>query len=168
MLKYCFFSVAIVLIIPIIIGLSYQLFTDEPKSVLTFYKNSFNDIAGNEIFISVQVIILLIGIWIFGGISGRLIINKEKSRFRVSVMTILLLWILIFISSTLSAAIENTITWGIEGFGSAIKGWLIYGLFPFLILGIIHGLTMGYFFGREVNRKGDESKGRHANTIYSK
>lgn len=158
LLKYCFFSVAIIFVIPVIIGLSLQLFTGEPKSVLIFYKNLFKEVVENGLFILIQVIVSLIGIWLFGGLSGRLIIDKEKYKFKISVLTIFFLWILIFISSTLSSAIENTITWGIEGFGSAVRGWLIYGLFPFLILGVIHGLTVGYFIGREVKIKGGKNK----------
>jgi hypothetical protein len=154
LLKYCFFSVAIILLFPVLIGLFYQSFTDEPISILTFFKNMFKDVSGNEIFLLIQVAVSLLGIWFVGGISGQLIIDKGKSKFKVSVLTIFMLWILLFASSTFSAAIENTMTWGIEGFGSAVSGWLIYGLFLFLILGIIHGLTMGYFMGREIYRKG--------------
>ena len=139
-----------------LIGLSYQVFTDEPISVLTFFQNIFKDAVGNEIFLLIQIIVVLAGIWLFGGISGQLIIDKGKSKFMVSVLTIFMLWVLLFVSSTLSAAIENTITWGTKGFGSAVTGWLIYGLFLFLMLGIIHGLTMGYFMGREIKRKGQK------------
>ena len=114
----------------------------------------FKDVGGNEIFLLIQLAVILLGIWFIGGISGQLIIDKGKSKFKVSVLTIFMLWILLFVSSTFSAAIENTMTWGIKGFGSAVSGWLIYGLFLFLILGIIHGLTMGYFMGREIYRKG--------------
>ena len=118
----------------------------------------FKEADGNEIFLLIQIIVVLIAIWFLGGISGQLIIDKEKSKFKVSVLTIFMLWILLFISSTLSTAIENTITWGTKGFGSTVTGWLIYGLFLFLILGITHGLTMGYFLGKEIERKGFELK----------
>ena len=114
----------------------------------------FKDADGNSIFLLIQIIVVLIAIWFFGGIAGQLIIDKEKSKFKVSVLTIFMLWILLFISSTLSAAIENTINWGAKGFGSAVTGWLIYGLFLFLILGTIHGLSIGYFMGKEIERKG--------------
>lgn len=155
LLKYCFFSVALILAIPILIGLSYQVFTDEPISVSTFFQNMFKDVVGNEIFLLIQIVVLLFGIWSFGGLSGRLIIDKGKSKFKVSVLTIFMLWVLLFVSSALTAAFENTITWGIKGFGSAVTGWLIYGLFLFLILGMVHGLTFGYFMGREIKRKGN-------------
>ena len=158
LLKYCFFSVAIALTIPVIIGLSYQIFTNEPISIVTFFKNMFKDADGNSIFLLIQIIVVLIAIWFFGGIAGQLIIDKEKSKFKVSVLTIFMLWILLFISSTLCAAIENTINWGAKGFGSAVTGWLIYGLFLFLILGTIHGLSIGYFMGKEIERKGFELK----------
>ena len=115
----------------------------------------FKDIVGNEIFLLIQIVVLLFGIWSFGGLSGRLIIDKGKSKFKVSVLTIFMLWVLLFVSSALTVAIENTITWGIKGFGSAVTGWLIYGLFLFLILGMVHGLTFGYFMGREIKRKGN-------------
>jgi hypothetical protein len=156
LLKYCFFSVAIILVIPIFVGFFYQIYTNEPISFLTYFQNIFKDADGNEIFLLIQVIVTFTGIWFLGGISGQLIIDKQKSKFKVSVLTIFILWVLLFISSTLSSAIENTITWGTKGFESAVIGWLIYGLFPYLIFGIIHGLTMGYFMGREIRKKGQE------------
>ena len=158
LLKYSFFSVAIALAIPLLIGLFYQVFKDEPINLLTFFQNSFKDIVGNEIFLLIQVIVILIGIWLFGGIAGQLIIEQEKSKFKVSVLTIFMLWVLLLIRSTFSTAIENTITSGTNGFGSAITNWLIYGLVLFLILGIIHGLTIGYFMGREIKSKGQKEQ----------
>ena len=155
MLKYCLFSIAIILLFSILIGLFYQIFTDEPISILTFFDNRFNDLLGNEIFLLIQVVVMLLGIWFIGGISGNLIIDKGKSKFKVSVLTVLMLWVLLFISLTLNAAIENTMIWGVKGFISALTGWLIYGLLLFLLLGIIHGLTMGYFIGREIKIKGE-------------
>ena len=83
MLKYCFFSVALILAIPILIGLFYQVFTDEPISVSTFFQNMFKDVVGNEIFLLIQIAVLLFGIWSFGGLSGRLIIDKGKSKFKL-------------------------------------------------------------------------------------
>lgn len=156
LLKYCFFSVAIVLAFPLAIGLFYQVFTDEPISIATFFKNIFKDVNGNVTFLIVQIAVVLTGIWLFGGIAGRLIIDKEKPEFKVGVLTIFILWLLLFIGSTLSSGIENMIAWGAKGFGSAITGWLIYGLFLFLILGLVHGSIMGYFMGREIKRKGQE------------
>ncbi len=114
----------------------------------------FKDVGGNEIFLLIQLVVILVGIWLIGGISGQLIIDKGKSKFKVSVLTIFILWILLFVTSTFSVAIENTMTWGVQGFGSAVSGLLIYGLFLFLILGIVNGLMMGYFMGREIYRKG--------------
>lgn len=154
LLKYCFISIAIILAIPVVIGLYYQVFTDEPRSVITFIKNMFKDIKGNEVFLLIQVIVMLTGIWFFGGIAGKLIIDKGKPKLKVSVLTIFMLWILLFISSTLTAAIENTITWGTKGFSSAVTGWIMYGLFLFILFGIIHGLTLGYFMGKEIDKKG--------------
>ncbi len=158
LLKYCFLSFAIFLSIPIIIGLTYEIFTDESGSFVTFYNNMINDADGNEIFLLVQIVVVLTGIWLFGGTAGRLIIDKEKSKFMVGVLTIFMLWVLLFISLTLSSGIENTITWGVKGFGSAVSGWLIYGLFLFLTFGVVHGLTMGYFMGREIKLKGQKTK----------
>ncbi len=152
--KYCLFSVALVLVLTVVIGLFYQIFTDEPISIITFFKNIFGDVVGNEIFLLIPLGAILTGIWIMGGLTGQLIIDRHKSKFMVSVLTFFMLWVLLFISLTLSNAIENSITWGAKGFSSAVTGWLIYGLILYLIIGLIHGLTMGYFMGREIKRKG--------------
>jgi hypothetical protein len=142
------------LAIPIVIGLTYQIFTDEPVSILTFFGNLITDIDDNRIFYIVQALVLLLGIWLIGGTAGRLIVKQNTSRFLVGGLTLFLLWILLFISSTLTTAIKNSIIWGQKGFESVVANWMIYGLFLYLMLGVVHGLTMGYFLGREIKEKG--------------
>ena len=154
LLKYCLISVAVILIIPLVIGLAFQIFTDEQMSIATFFDILLKDLDGNEIFILTQILVIMTGIWLIGGAAGRLIIDKESPSFWVGGLTFFLLWVILFTSSTLTSAIENTMTWGQKGFESAVMGWLIHGLFLFLIFGVVHGLAMGYLMGQEMKRKG--------------
>ena len=80
---------AVILTIPAIIGLSYQLFTDESLSVETFYDNLLSDLNGNEFFVIVQALVLLISIWFIGGLTGRLIIDKDYPNKVISFFTFL-------------------------------------------------------------------------------
>lgn len=163
LLKYCFITLAVILTIPAIIGLSYQLFTDESLSVETFYDNLLSDLNGNEFFVIVQALVLLISIWFIGGLTGRLIIDKDYPNKVISFFTFFTLWIALFISCAVTGGLIRSVNWGIDGFGSSIIGWLAYGLFPFLIAGIISGFTIGLLFGNELKKK----KQRHANKVYS-
>lgn len=154
------------MVVPIFIGVISHFSSGQSLSIGFFFKSIFEDVNDNVIFLLIPTIALLVGIWLFGGIAGQLIIDKGKSEFKYGFLTVFMLWILLFISSTLSAAIENSVTWGLKGFGGAIIGWLVYGLFLFLILGIIHGLIMGYFIGKEIKIIGENAK-QNANNGYN-
>lgn len=151
-------SLVVILTISIVTGVTYQIFADEPINVATFPDNFLKNLDGNEVFVLIQILVILAGIWLIGGTAGRRIIDKNNPKFLTGALTFFLLWVLLFTSSTLTAAIENSMIWGQKGFGSAVTGWIIYGLFLFLIFGIVHGLTMGYFMGREIKRKGEKIK----------
>lgn len=157
LLKYCFITLTVMLIIPAIIGLTYQMFTDEPLSVATFYDNLLNDFKGNEIFVIVQTLVLLISIWLIGGLTGKLIIDKDYPNKVISFFTFFTLWVVLFISCGLTGGLIGSMTWGIDGFVSSFIGWLAYGLIPFLIAGIISGLTIGFLFGNELKKKNNDT-----------
>ncbi|MEX2484831.1 MAG: hypothetical protein WED10_09730 [Brumimicrobium sp.] len=151
-MKYILISLIIILVLPLLIALFYNTFTDGSLSVSNYYSNLTKGLIEDFSFLIALLIILLIGIWFIGGLTGRLIIDKNKPKFLIGALAFFSLWVLLFLSLTLLTAIENTFTWGLSGFESAVTGWIIYGLIMFLIFGIIHGLTMGYFYGNELNK----------------
>lgn len=153
LLKYCLISLAVILTIPIAIGLSYQVFTQEPISIKTFFVNLFNDIKGNQIFLLVQVLLILTAIWLIGGFAGQLIIDKNYPKKVIGFFTFFALWIFLFLSCALTSGLMRFQTWGIDGIKSSTIGWLAYGLFLFLIAGIINGLTIGFLYGNELKEK---------------
>jgi hypothetical protein len=159
LLKYCFITLVVILIIPAVVGLAYQLFTDENLSIATFYGNLMNDINGNEVFVVIQILVLFTSIWLIGGLSGRLIIDKDYPNKVIGFFTFLILWTFLFISCALTSGVIRSMNCGISGFGSSIIGWLAYGLFLFIISGIISGFSIGLLFGNELKKK----KQRHAN-----
>ena len=152
-MKYCLISLGIIAVIPTVIALITQISVD---TILTFHHNLIQDLKGNEIFIAIQVIVLIVGIWFIGGKIGQHIIEKGKSKYLVGGFTLFMLWVLLFVSSAITAAIGNTIYWGPDGFEAALLGWVAYGLLLYLCFGVIHGLTMGYFLGWEVKKRGNK------------
>ena len=150
LLKYCSLSVLIIIMIPVVVSLSYQVFTDEPISIITFFKNIFNDVNGYGFSIIIPITSIATGIWVLGGFAGRYIIDKNISKTKIGFMTVFILWGVLLISSTLGAGIENSITYGFSGFCSAIFSWMIYGFFLFILFGVLHGLSIGYFIGKEI------------------
>ncbi|WP_276498168.1 hypothetical protein [Pontibacter litorisediminis] len=154
LIRYCIISMLVFLAAPIFIDIFFQIFSDSPKSAITFFKNLTTEIIDNKVFYVVQAIFVSIAIWLLGGAAGRLIIEKEKSKSLVGALTLFLLWVILFLSSTLTAAFQNYLIWGQEGFKSVVTKWIIYGLLAYLILGAIHGLLFGYFVGRDIKNKG--------------
>ena len=152
--KYCIISLGVIISIVLIIELYNLVFIDH-VSGSTFLKNQLNYLYSNMGFFGVQVIVMSGGIWVIGGIAGQTIITQKfRHKMLVGGLTLFLMWVLLFISSALDVAIEYSINWGWEGFGPAISGWLINGLFNYLFFGAIHGLFMGYYVERDIKLKG--------------
>jgi hypothetical protein len=162
LMKYCLISLAIILGLPILIALFYNTFTSESLPISTYYSNMTKGLVEDYGLLAALIVLMSFCIWFIGGLTGKLIIEKNKSKFLVGFMTFFSLWMLMFICLTLLNAIKKSFTWGFLGFKSVVSGWVIYGLFMFLIFGIVHGLTMGYFYGNELKKKK-----RHANNGYS-
>ena len=138
----------------IVIALILGQDTDYPLTlgvILETYKNEF---LGNVHFVAIQTILILVAIWFVGGLCGQLIIVKEKNRFIIGGLSIFLLWTSLFICSTLTAGIMNSIKYGVNGFESATVDWMIYGLIPFLCFGLLHGLIVGFTIGHEIKKRG--------------
>ena len=162
-MKYCLLSLAIVLGLPILIALFYDTFTSESLSITTYYSNLTKGLLEDFGLLTVLVVLITVCVWFVGGQTGKLIIEKDNPKFLVGFLTFFSLWIIMFVCLTLLNAVKKSFTWGPSGFESVVSGWVIYGLFMFLIFGIIHGLIMGYFYGNELNK----IKKRHANNGYS-
>ena len=159
-MKYCLLSLGIILGFPILIALFYNIFTSESLSISTYYSNLTKGLLEDFGLLTVLVVLMIVCVWFVGGLTGKLIIEKDKPKFLVGSLTFFSLWVFMFICLTLLNAIKKSFTMGLSGFESVVSGWVIYGLFMFLIFGIVHGLTMGYFYGNELNKV----KKRHANT----
>jgi hypothetical protein len=121
------------------------------RRIMRIYSNEISD---NTTFIVIQVLVLLTGIWGLGGHVGQSIISKGRNRLLVGGLSILILWLVLFLGSAVTAGIENSIKYGPEGFSSAFTGWLIYGLIPFFGFGILNGLLLGFPLGQEIKREG--------------
>jgi hypothetical protein len=147
--KICSLSVLVIFLLPIVIGLIASI-GDSAISISYFYKNLFGDAFNNIPFLIIQLTVVLIGIWFFGSIAGEFIIIRNKNKFKIGFFTILSLWGLLFLSSTLTAGIQNSIDYGTSGFFSAVTSWLIYGFFLYLFLGCVHALTIGYLIGKKI------------------
>lgn len=104
-------------------------------------------------FIGIQVLIILGGIWLMGGICGQLIIEKGKNEVLVGVGACLSLWTLSFLSTAIITGLEKSILLGTQEFLSAFSSRIIFGLIPFLVTGIASGPVIGYFLGRELKVK---------------
>ena len=156
LLKYTAISVVTILFLLTVVVLIFGQGTDVPMTlgrVLGTYKDEF---IKNVDFVAIQIILTLVTIWYVGGLCGQLIIKKGKNKFIIGGLSILTLWVSLFIGSALTAGVINSIKYAGLGFTSAIESWLIYGLIPFLFFGLVHGLIIGFPLGREIKKSGEK------------
>lgn len=163
-MKYCLFSLAIILGLPILIALFYNTFTSESLSVSTYFSNLTKGLLEDFGIFTLLVVLMTTCVWFVGGLAGKLIIEKDKPKFLVGSLTFFSLWVFMFVSSTLLNAIIKSFTSGLSGFESTVSGWMTYGLIMFLIFGIVNGLIMGYFYVDELSK----GKTGHTNTSEQK
>jgi hypothetical protein len=153
LIKYCVISVFSLISI---YSLTFLLYADPAVTTVTFehlIKSLFSELMDNLLFVSIQIIVLSLQIILVGGYIGELLINKKKGRFVVGSLTFLTVWILLFLNCSLTAGIINAFQYSWSGFSSAFILWVIYGFLPFSFLGIIHGLTTGYFLGNSIQKQ---------------
>jgi len=148
--KFSAFSVLIIFLLPILIGLLVKLSGDNDISISTFYQNLIGDTVINIPFIIIQTIVIVLGIWTIGAKAGESILTNNKGKFKTGFLTIFSLWGLLFISSSLTAGLMHSIKYGATGFSSAVTDWFVYGFFLYLFLGLTHALTIGYFIGKKI------------------
>ncbi|HRO74594.1 MAG TPA: hypothetical protein PLP27_00425 [Crocinitomicaceae bacterium] len=139
--------------IPVTFVLILQL-ADGSGSISTFYQNMFGGYEYGWNFIIIQVLVIIGAMWFVGPVLAEQIIKKEKNYFWISVLAITSLWMILFLSSTLTSGIQNSFKYGIKGFESTVTNWFIFGFFLFLILGGLHGLLIGYFLGKKIKYEG--------------
>ena len=150
-----FLSVLLFLfIVPLTALLVTLIFTGE-GSMQVFYKNIFDDIHGNYLFLLVQFIVMLASIWWLGPRLARQIIQEKKNYYWISVWTIFLLWMMLLISCSLTSGVEGVIQYGWSNFWDSLGTWLFFGVIPFITMGIFNGLVIGYFSGKRIQLEGE-------------
>lgn len=142
-------------LLPVTIVLTLQL-TGKSGSISTFYQNMLGGSEYGWDFITIQILIIIGAIWFLGPALAKQVIKNKQNYFWMGALTIITLWMILFLSSTLTSATQNSFKYGIEGFESAITNWFIFGFFLFLVLGVLHGLLIGYFLGKKIKYEGEK------------
>ena len=156
LLKYTAISVVTILLLLTIAVLVFRQETDTSITLGRIFKTYWDELVDNVDFVAIQTILTLVTIWYVGGLSGQLIIEKTKNKFLIGGLSILILWVSLFVGSALTAGVINSIKYGGLGFTSALENWIIYGLIPFIVFGLIHGLVFGFPLGHEIKRRGEK------------
>lgn len=152
-MKFLVLNVLLFLLLPIIFFTPYYFLSSEPGSVITYMQHLITDISENIGFLIVQTIVLVACIWFFAEVPVRLIIEKNRNKFWTSFVFINILWIVLFISCSISSGVINSIKYGWEGFESSVTSWIIYGLILWLMFAIVSGLILSPFIGKEIKRR---------------
>ncbi len=141
---YAIASACLIAIILPMIGYIFYEPKDIELSFIDIASTFFMDLRGNLSYVSIQIIVILVAIWLIGGRITELISAKPKKGYLFGAFSIFFLWLVLFISCMLTSAIQKSLEYGLSGFKSASISWIIYGLLPFILFGIIHGLLAGY------------------------
>ncbi|WP_377579751.1 hypothetical protein [Ohtaekwangia kribbensis] len=155
LLKYAIFSVVT---ISLLLTVNLLIFgQDNVQITLGRVLSTFGEAFVEDLdFVAIQTILTLVTIWYAGGLCGQLIIEKRKNKFIIGGLATLTLWISLFIGSTFTAVVIHSVKYAGHGTESVILNWIIYGLVPLLILGLIHGLLIGFPVGHEIKKSGDK------------
>lgn len=158
LLKYAAISVATILLLFTVAALIFAEDTDLPITLEVILLTYGKEFVENIDFVAIQTILTLVTIWYIGGLCGQLIIQKRKNTFLIGTLSIVTLWISLFIGSTFTAVVINSVKYAAHGTESVILNWIVYSLIPLMVLGLIHGLITGYPLGREIKRSGERLK----------
>jgi hypothetical protein len=148
-LKYFTVATAIITVLTFFV-LRMVMPTGESLSDLS--TRIFRGLIDNSVFLVVQVLMALIGIWVLGGLITSQI-QKRKNFFVTAGLAFLTLWLILFVSATLTASTIDAIEMEKFYFGITFSRWTNYHLIPFIEIGIVYGLCLGFFMGKEIKNR---------------
>ena len=148
-LKYFIVSTVTVSILTIVV---LRLVMPTGESLPNLSIRILHGLADNSVFLLVQTLMTLIGIWFLGGLVTTQI-QKRKNVFVIGGLAFLTLWLILFVSSTLTASTIDAIEINDFYFGITLSRWTNYHLIPFLEIGLVYGLCLRYFMGREIKNR---------------
>ena len=151
--------VAFLVVIPVLVGIYVRLTDGLSLTLIPYFENVWNEAKEMKFYLFVQVLVMAISIWLLGGLAGTKILDERKGKFKTGFLTIVGLWGVLFISSSLTEAIIKSFKWGPTHSIELFIGWFMYGFLIYLIIGVLHGLTTGYLLGNEI----EKNKKRYAN-----
>ena len=148
-LKYFAISTVTIAVLTIV-TLRLVMPTGEPwTNLLT---RIFDGLIDNSLFLLVQVLTTLIGVWVLGGLLT-IQIEKGNNFFLTSGLAFFALWFILFLSSTLTASTLDAIEMDKLYFRVTFERWTNYHLIPFVEIGIVYGLCLGFFMGKEIKNR---------------
>jgi hypothetical protein len=142
------------IVLPSLILVLIKLIT-QTEPIGDFLTRASKDFVDNSFLLLAQTAIMLITIWILGGLIPILIHKNRINSFFVGSTCLLILWLILFLTSALTSSGISAVEMGDFYFKITFQRWVNYDLVPFIIIGAIHGLTTGFFLGREIKKKTD-------------
>lgn len=150
-----------VLATPTLVILVLRFVEPTGESISHLLIRIFYALIDNAGFLACQTLVSLISIWILGGIITDQIIHQKRNPFMISGTAILILWLILFLTSALTASAIDAMEMEQSYFRITFEIWTNYHLIPFFILGATHGLTAGFFLGREIKTKCEKRNAPH-------
>jgi len=152
--KNIIISIVLIFLLPLLMVFIMNIGRENNLHYLTFYKNVFKSASISPLSIILQIVILLVFIYIIGGITGRKIIKEKINPFKRTFISLNLIWFFFFMIAMINEMITTAYHFGFtsEIISRVIVAWLMYGLILFLIVSLIYSSILSIFISREFKK----------------
>ncbi|PSR52402.1 hypothetical protein AHMF7605_02110 [Adhaeribacter arboris] len=140
-------SVGLLYLLPMLVVMLVSVFNDNMLTANQILENQLIEIKNNLGFLTIQAVVLIAAAILFGDLYENKI--RKGNRFAVNTVTIISFWVLLFCSCSITAGVQKSLTYGQEGFKSAISAW-IYGVPLFLMLCATNVLLLVFVMGKKL------------------
>ena len=154
LLEYSVMTAAIILSILLLTLLLFSNIDSASEKIVGAITILIREAIDNLAFVCIQVGFVLLQIFILGGLLGEWILKHGGNSYMGSGTALFTIWVLLFVTCATTDGVMNSRKYGLQGFESSYSMWIVYGLLPFLVLGLLSSITIGYFLGLEIMKRG--------------
>lgn len=153
--KNIIISIVCIFLVPLLMVFIMNIGRENNLNYLTFYKNVGKSVSITPLSFVLQLFFLIATIYIIGGITGRKILKVKMNPYKITFISLNLIWLCLFIIAMINEIIISVNNFGFtpEIIGSVTLAWLVYGLLLFMSASFIYSSILSIFISREFKRE---------------
>jgi len=152
-MKYGVIGLAIIRLIPVLYAIHLYYFGNFPL-IVGFPADWVKAVLAKVL---IHIFLALGAVYLCGGISGKAILDLGRDAFWTSFVCLLIFWLILLFGHATIEGFTPTYTDKSGDFFSNFFTYLSKGIVLYVLVGIIHGLTLAHFMGKEIIRRGKRS-----------